>query len=132
MEIVDEKAERRQRRIIITLFSICFLGFSYLIYDYVQMMNRVSLPENPDQVELAVQQWTADGFVLSFDVPQAVLKVNEHAWDKKKPEEKIGVITLLSRYCARENRSKDWQLRVVGGASMRTLGEMGSRGLRLL
>lgn len=131
MEIVDEKAELRQKRIMIALFSVCFLGLSYLIYDYVQMKNRVSLPENLDTMESVVEQWKTDGLVLSFDARQGILKVNEHAWTSKKPEEKIGIIAQLGRYCAGKNKSKVWQLRVVSGATMRVLGEMGSRGLRL-
>jgi hypothetical protein len=45
VRIVDaDKEDRRQRVVVITLFALGILGISYLVYDYVRIINHVALP----------------------------------------------------------------------------------------
>ncbi|MEP0823294.1 MAG: hypothetical protein HRF44_10645 [Ignavibacterium sp.] len=126
-----EAEDRRQRIIIITLFAIGIFGLSYLVYDYLQIVDRVAIPENINAVDPIVARWQAEGLVDAFDVPQARLVVNETAWDSKERDEKIGIITQLARYCAEKNAETRWRLTVVGKRSSAILGEIGSSGLRI-
>jgi len=124
-----DKEDRRQRRIIIMLFSVGVFGLSYLVYDYLQIIDRATLPESLSQVDPMVAQWRADGLVDSFDAMQATLIVNEQAWFDRKKEEKIGIVTQLARYCAEKNQNPTWTLTVLGKRTSSILGEMGRRGL---
>lgn len=126
-----EAEDRRQRIIIITLFAIGIFGLSYLVYDYLQIVDRVAIPENINAVDPIVARWQTEGLVDAFDVPQARLVVNEAAWDSKERDEKIGIITQLARYCAEKNAETRWRLTVVGKRSSAILGEIGSSGLRI-
>ena len=119
----------RQKRIVIILISVCVLGFSYAGYDYVQIVNRVSLPEDITQVDPIVEQWKREGLVQSFDPIQATLVVNEEKWNEQEREAKIGIITQVARYCAKKNNLDVWTVKIVGSRSLATLGELGRRGL---
>lgn len=123
--------ERRQKSTMIILFSLCFIGLLYAGYDYLQIMNRTSLPEDLTKMDQIVQRWKAEGVVESFDVEGAKLVVNEKKWDGWRREEKVGIITQLGRYCAERKKSDDWALKVVGYRTSAVLGELGKRGLNL-
>ena len=130
VRIIDaDKEDRRQRITIITLFMIGLLGISYLVFDYLRIVDRVSIPEDVNKVDPIVQQWEQEGLVTSFDAQKAVLTVNEEKWDERKKDEKVGIIVQLARYCAKKNNTPNWSLKVVGNRSMATLGEMGQSGL---
>lgn len=130
VRIVDaDKEALRQKRIIIGLFSIGFLGLSYLVYDYTQIISRTSIPEGLTQVEPIIEKWQTDGLVQSFDATRAKLIVHEQAWQDRKKEEKVGIVTQLARYCAQKNNSSVWTLTVVGSRNAQVLGEFGSGGL---
>lgn len=135
MKILDakkvEEQDRRQKRVMIALFSICFVGLSYLVYDYIQIIDRTSLPENLNEVDGVVARWKAEGFVNSFDVSAAKLVVNENVWERRRREEKVGIITQLGRYCAEKNKSDMWALKVVGNNTSAVLGELGRTGLSI-
>ncbi|MBI4417647.1 MAG: hypothetical protein HY563_02645 [Ignavibacteriales bacterium] len=126
-----EAEDRRQRIMIITLFSVGILGLSYLVYDYLQIVNRASIPENLHSMDPIVAKWEAEGLVTDFDVPQARLIVNEAAWDRKERDEKIGIVTQLARYCAEKNAETRWRLTVLGKRSSAVLGEIGTSGLKI-
>lgn len=130
VRIVDaDKEARRQKRFIIVLFSIGFLGLSYLVYDYTQIISRTSIPENLTQLDPIIEKWQMDGLVQSFDATKGKLVVNEQAWEDRRKEEKVGIVTQLARYCAQKNNSSVWTLTVVGSRSAKVLGEFGSGGL---
>ena len=124
-----EKEDRRQRIIMITLFAIGIFGISYLVYDYTQIVNRVSIPEDISQVDPVVQQWERDGLVSSFDSKNGILVVEEGKWNSRKKAEKVGIIVQLARYCAEKNNSPTWNLKVIGNQSKAVLGGMGQSGL---
>ncbi|MBI2620241.1 MAG: hypothetical protein HYW57_09180 [Ignavibacteriales bacterium] len=124
-----DEEDRRQKRIIVTLFSIGIFGLSYLVYDYMQIIDRATIPEDLNQIDPIVAQWRADGLVESFDVMQAQLVVNERKWLDRKKEEKIGIVTQLARYCAERNQNRTWELTVFAKGTSMVLGEMGRRGL---
>jgi hypothetical protein len=129
-KIVDEeKREHHQKQIIVALFSVCILGFSYLVYFYFNTVDRTSLPEDLAQVDQTINQWQLNGLVYSFDDAQAKLIVNEDLWDKMTREEKMGVITQLARYCSERKREQAWKFQVMGNRSSSVLGELGARGL---
>ncbi len=111
------------------LFSVGVLGLSYLVYDYLQIIDRATMPESLSQVDPMVAKWRADGLVDSFDAMQATLIVNEQEWFDRKKEEKIGIVTQLARYCAEKNQNPTWTLTVLGKRTSSILGEMGRRGL---
>lgn len=130
VRIVDaDKEDRRQRITIIALFAIGVLGISYLVYDYMRIVDRVSIPEDITRIDPIVQQWEQEGLVSSFDSQKAVLVVEEGKWDERKRDEKVGIVVQLARYCAKKNNSPNWNLKVVGSRSRATLGEMGQSGL---
>lgn len=130
VRIVDaDKEERRQKRTIIVLFSVGILGLSYLVYDYTQIISRASIPENLNQVDPIIEKWQMDGLVQSFDAAKAKLVVHEQAWQDRRKEEKVGIVTQLARYCAQKNNSTVWTLTVVGSRNAQVLGEFGSSGL---
>ncbi len=124
-----EKEDRKQRILIVTLFAIGTLGISYLVYDYMRIINHVALPEDPNQVDPIVLQWKQEGLVSSFDPEKALLVVEESKWNERDKDTKIGIIVQLARYCAQKNNSSSWAVRVVGSTSRATLGEMGQSGL---
>lgn len=129
-----EKADaedRRQRVIIISLFSVGILVLSYLVYDYMRIINRATLPENLDAIDPIVAQWRAEGLVDSFDASLAKVVVNEVEWDRKDRDEKIGIVTQLARYCAEKSPDRKWRITVMGKRSLVVLGEIGSSGLRV-
>ncbi len=130
VRIVDaDKAEQRQKILVIVLFSIGFLGLSYLVYDYTQIINRVTIGENLSQVDPIIEKWQMDGLVQSFDATKAKLVVYEQAWQDRRKEEKVGIVTQLARYCAQKNNSSVWTLTVIGSQHAQVLGEFGSSGL---
>ena len=129
-KVVDEdKRERQQKRIVLTLFSICILGFSYLVYDYFNIVNHTALPEDFAQVDQVVKGWESNGLVSDFEPAKARLVVNEDKWERMTKEEKIGVVTQLARYCADRQREQSWAFEVVGNRTSSVVGELGSRGL---
>lgn len=129
-KVVDEdKRERQQKRVVLTLFSVCILGFSYLIYDYFNIVNHTALPEDFAQVDQTVQTWQMNGLVAHFEPAKAKLVVDEDKWDKMTKAEKIGVVTQLARYCADKKNDQSWAFEVVGNRTSSVVGELGSRGL---
>ena len=124
-----EKEDRRQKGLIIALFIVGFLGAGYAAYDYMQLVDRATLPKNLSEVDPVIERWKANGLVHSFDASRSTMVVNETEWAGKKKAEKIGIITQLARYCAEQNNSSTWALTVKGRSSSVTLGEMGPRGI---
>jgi hypothetical protein len=132
-KVVDEdKRERRQKRIMAVLFSVCIFGFSYLLYDYFNIVNRTSLPEDLSAVSQTINGWKSNGLVTSFDPSQDKIVVREDRWDTLSKREKIGIVTQLARYCAEENKSVPWKVRVIGNQTSSVVGELGERGLVIL
>ncbi len=125
----EEKKERQQKRIVLVLFSICMVGFSYLVYDYYKIVNHASLPADLGQVEQAISGWRADGLVSDFEPAKAKLVVDEDRWKKMTREEKIGIVTQLARYCASGKSEPMWSFEVVGSKTSSVMGELGSKGL---
>jgi hypothetical protein len=129
-KVVDEdKKERQQKRAVIILFSVCLLGFSYLVYDYFGIVNRTTLPENFAQVDETVKSWEMNGLVYRFEPAKSKMIVDEAKWDRMTKTEKIGVVTQLARYCAEGKRDQAWAFEVVGNRSSSVIGELGARGL---
>lgn len=132
VRIVDaDKEDRRQRVLVIALFAFGILGISYLVYDYVRIINHVALPEDPNLIDPVVLKWKQEGLVSSFDSKNGLLVVNEQKWNSRDRESKVGIIVQLARYCAQKNNSSSWAFKVVGMSSQLTLGEMGQAGLVL-
>jgi len=130
VRIVDpNKEDRRQRWLMIALFAIGAIGISYLVYDYVRIINHVSIPEDASQMDPIVQVWKQEGLVASFDAKKALLVVEEKKWKERDREAKVGIIIQLARYCAQKNNSQNWVVKVVGSSTHETLGEMGQSGL---
>ena len=130
VRIVDaDKEDRKQRITIIALFAIGAIGISYLVFDYIRIVNHVALPEDPNMVDPVVLQWQQEGLVSSFDAKNALLVVEEQKWNQRDKDQKIGIIVQLARYCAQKNNSPSWVVKVVGHRSQLTLGEMGQSGL---
>ncbi len=129
-QVVDEeKRERGQRRLMIAMFSVCILGFSYLVYDYFNIVNRTSLPEDLSAVSQTVDSWKSNGLVTKFDPAQEKIVVREDRWSGLSRKEKIGIVTQLARYCADENKTGTWRLQVIGNRTSTVVGELGQRGL---
>lgn len=129
-KVVDEdKKERQQKRLVVTLFSICILGFSYLVYDYFNIVNNTALPEDFAQVNQTVHTWQANGLVSSFDPGKAKIVVDESKWNQMSKAEKVGVVTGLARYCAEGKSERQWQIEVIGKNTSSVMGELGPRGL---
>jgi len=124
-----DKEDRKQRITIIALFAVGILGISYLVFDYMRIVNHVALPEDVNQVDPIVAQWRQEGLVSSFDSQKALLVVEEQKWNDRDKDEKIGIIVQLAKYCAKKNNSANWAVKVVGSQSRLTLGEMGQSGL---
>ncbi|MBI3003907.1 MAG: hypothetical protein HYY49_00650 [Ignavibacteriales bacterium] len=123
--------ERRQKRTLITLFSIVFLGLGFVVWDYFRIINITPLPENPSSYDMLVEQWKSEGFVKSLDMTKAVLVVNETQWDQRKRQQKVGIVTQLARYVAEKKGSQSWVLQVVGQGKGNVLAEIGNAGLRV-
>ena len=124
-----EKEDRRQTLIIIFLSALCLCGFSYVIYDYVQITNRIPLPQKLSEMDGVVKQLEEQGLVVSFNVSQSKLFVSGENWSNLSHEEKVGLITQLARYCADKNKSEMWTLTVVDYRSTLLLGQLGTTGL---
>ena len=124
-----DKEARRQTYIIITLSAICLFGFSYVIYDYLQITDRIAMPERLSEVDTVVRQLETRGLVVSLSIPDAKLVVSDQEWGDLSYEEKVGLITQLGRYCADKNKSNLWTLTVIGNRSTAKLGELGLVGL---
>jgi hypothetical protein len=132
-KVVDEETrDRRQKRTMVALFSVCIIGFSYLVYDYFNIVNRTSLPENLSAVGKTINGWKSSGLVTSFDPSQDKMVVREDQWTTLSKQEKIGIVTQLARYCAEENKAGPWKFRVIGNHSSSVVGELGERGLVIL
>lgn len=128
--VIDEdKKEREQKRILVVLFSVCMMGFSYLVYDYFSIVNHVALPEDLSQVNQTINGWKLNGLVNSFDPSKERLVVYEDKWNKLSKGEKIGIVTQLARYCAEEKQAGAWKFEVVGNRTSSVVGVLGSRGL---
>ena len=128
--IAESKQEgRRQKLVILVLSVICLSGFSYVIYDYIQITNRAIMPEAIADVDPFLKQLEAEGLVSSLDVAQARLTVSEQKWRGLSYEEKLGMVTQLARYCAEKNNSDVWAITVFGQQTSAKLGELGMMGL---
>lgn len=123
--------ERRQKRILVSLFSVVFLGLVFVVWDYFRIINVTPLPESTSSYDLLVDQWKAEGFVKSLDVTKAVLVVNETQWEKRKRQQKVGIVTQLARYVAEKKGSQSWVLQVVSQGNGNVLAELGNSGLRV-
>lgn len=129
--INPDKEDRKYRAIAGTLFFVGILGVSYLVYEYVQVMNWSSLPPGSDDLGQVLAEWKQEGLVRSFDVEKSELVVEERGWERRKPAEKVGIMTRLARYCAEEKQSDQWSLRVVGSRSLTVLGKIDQSGLHV-
>jgi hypothetical protein len=127
-----EAEERRQRKILLTLSSVVFVGLIFIVYDYFRIVNAHPLPEKTSQYEAILEKWKAEGFIKTFDLQNSVLVVNEAQWETRTRPEKIGVVTQLARYCAEKKKSQSWVLQVVGQNQGRVIAEMGNAGLKLM
>jgi hypothetical protein len=131
-KVVDEdKKDRQQKRVVVLLFSICILGFSYLFYDYFGIVNHTALPENFAQVDQTVKSWESNGFVYHFEQSKAKMVVDEDKWSRMTKEEKIGVVTQLARFCSEGKTQQTWAFEVVGNKTSTVIGELGSKGLMI-
>ena len=129
-KVIDEdKKERQQKRVVIALFSVCIIGFSYLVYDYFTIVNHAAIPEDFAQVDQTINGWKSNGLVSSFDPSKEQLVVNEEKWNKLSKREKIGIVTQLARYCAAEKQRAAWKFEVVGSNTSSVVGQLGSKGL---
>jgi hypothetical protein len=129
-KVVDEdRKDRQQRRVVFTLFSICILGFSYLVYDYFNIVNHTALPENFAQIDESVKTLHMNGLVDRFEPAKAKIVVDEDKWGKMTKEEKIGLVAGFARYCADQKKDQSWAFEVVGNRTSSVVGELGSRGL---
>ncbi len=125
----EEKKERQQKRVVLVLFSVCLLGFSYLVYDYFSIVNHTALPEDLGKVDQTIQTWEATGLVSNFEPAKAKLVVDEDKWNKMTKAEKVGVVTQLARYCASRKSEPMWSFEVVGSRTSSVVGELGTKGL---
>ena len=129
-KVVDQdKKERQQKRVVLILFFICIVGFSYLVYDYFNIVNHATLPEDFAQVDETVQSWKSDGLVTSFEPGKAKIVVDEQKWSQMTKSEKVGIVTGLARFCAEGKRERPWEFEVVGKHTSAVMGELGPRGL---
>jgi len=124
-----EKKERQQKQILVVLFSICILGFSYLIYDYFNIVDHPALPENFAEIDQTLQSWKKNGFVDQFEPAKAKLVVDEDTWAKLTKAQKVGYVTGLARFCAEGKKQQSWQFEVVGKRTSAVVGELGPNGL---
>ena len=126
-----EAEERRQRRLLITLFSIVFVGLGYVLYDYFRIINTQHLPENVGGMDQIVASWKTEGFVRSFDSSKAILIVDEAGWKRRRRSEKINILTQLARYCAEKKQSNSWAMTVLADGNGSVLAELGSTGFKV-
>ena len=132
VRIIDPKTEdRRYYATVTTLFSVGIMGLCYLVYDYVHVMNHVSLPQSSVQIDPVVEELQQGGLVKGFDVNRAELVVAEDDWNSKPRAEKAGIIARLGRYCAEKHQTDTWSLKVVGSNSMAVLGGIDQRGMHV-
>ncbi|MBI5463573.1 MAG: hypothetical protein HY966_01305 [Ignavibacteriales bacterium] len=125
----EEQEERRQKRIILVLFAVCIVGFSYVVYDYFNIVKRTTLPDDLTKVSGTIKEWQSKGLVDRFDVESSKLIVNENEWNKMTRNEKVGIVTQLARFCSEEKKVSTWSFQVIGNRSSAIVGELGSRGL---
>jgi len=126
-----DSEDRRQKIAVIILFSIGMLVLSYLIYDYVQIMNFAAMPENLAEVDPVISSLRAEGLVHSLDISASKMTVDPLAWGGRSKAEKTGIITQLARYCVEKNNQRTWSLRVVANPSGVELGGIGPSGLKV-
>ncbi|MGB2868355.1 MAG: hypothetical protein WBD36_07890 [Bacteroidota bacterium] len=128
-----EAEERRQRQVIIGLFSIAFLSLGYVLYDYTAITGSHPLPEDPALLGPVIEKLKlkSDGLVRSLDIADAHLVVNEQTWKKRRKVEKANIVAQLARYCADQKKSTKWTLQVVDEGSGAVLAELGTTGLRV-
>jgi hypothetical protein len=119
----EDKKDLQQKRVVVTLFSICILGFSYLVYDYFNIVNHTVLPEDLSQIEQSAKE------LGNYNPLQARLVVDEDKWAKMSKEEKIGIVTQLARDCASRRKEPSWAVEVVGNRTSSVVAQLGSRGL---
>ena len=84
-----DKEDRRQKGLIIALFVIGFLGLGYAVYDYMNLVDRATLPQDLTQVDPVIEKWKEAGLVYSFDTSKSTMVVNETEWNGKKKAEKM-------------------------------------------
>jgi len=126
-----EAEERRQRILLISLFSIVFVGLGYVVYDYFRISNIQHLPENVSGMEQIVASWKTEGFVRSFNSSKAVLIVDETGWKRRARSEKINILTQLARYCAEKKQTNLWTMTVLAEGNGTILAELGNSGLKV-
>ena len=126
-----EAEDRRQSRLLITLFSIVFIGLGYVVYDYFRIINTRHLPENVSGMDQIVASWKTEGFVRSFDSSNAVLIVDETGWKRRRRSEKIDILTQLARYCAEKKQSNTWAMTVRADGNGSILAELGNSGFKV-
>ncbi len=126
-----EAEERRQKTLLITLFSIVFVGIGYVIYNYFSIINTRPLPENLSRMDEIVASWKTEGFVRSFDSAKAVLIVDEKGWKNRRRSEKIDILTQLARYCAEKKHSNSWAMTVLADGNGSVLAELGNAGFKI-
>jgi len=123
--------EKRQKRTLIALFSVVFLGLGFVVWDYFRIVSITPLPENTSSYDLIVEQWKSEGFVKSLDMTKRVLVVNETQWEKRQRPQKVGILTQVARYVAEKKGSNSWVLQVVGQSNGNVLAEIGNAGLKV-
>lgn len=126
-----EAEERRQRRIIIAMFSVAFLGLGYVLYDYMSITTSHIIPEDPTLIGPVIEKWKSDGLVRSLDIPDTRLVVNQQKWKKCRKVEKANIVAQLARYCADQKKTTRWTLQVIDEGSGAVLAELGTTGLRV-
>ena len=126
-----EAEERGQKRLLITLFSIVFVGMGYVIYDYFRIINVQHLPENVSGMDQIVASWKTEGFVRSFSLSKAVLIVDETGWKRRPRSEKINILTQLARYCAEKKKTSSWAMTVLADGNGSVLAELGNSGFKV-
>ena len=126
-----EEQQRRTKYIVIGLFVVFLLGASFVLYNYLQVKGRVSIPKDLNQVELMVKTLEKEGLVLSFNPATAEMKVDETIWQDKSADEKMGMVLQIAKYCASRNKSTELKLKVIGNRTSGVVAEMGSSGIRI-
>jgi hypothetical protein len=126
-----EEQQRRTKYIIISLVAVFLLGVAFVLFNYLQIKGRVSVPKDLGQVELMLKTLEKEGLVVSFNPASAEMKVDETAWQDKSTDEKMGMVLQIARYCADRNKSSELRLKVIGNRTSAIVAEMGSSGLRI-
>lgn len=124
--------DRKQRRIALTLLIVAIVGLAVVGIDYYRKTSVALLPEDTGTMSSIVERWKRDGFIQSFDVKTAELIVNRAEWDRKKRVEKMSLVMQLARFCADQNKTAAFELRVKSQTTGELLAEMGNHGLKVL